>query len=147
MLFVREATKEDIANIAELEKVSFAIPWSEESIRHDVLESSIANVLVAELDDKFAGYADVWIVSGEGQMNNIAVVPELRGIGIGTSLMAEVVDLVRNQDCTEMSLEVRPSNERAMNMYKSLGFREVGERGGYYLDDGEAAAIMKIYFD
>ena len=147
MLFIRQAERGDIENIAELEKECFPIPWSEDSIRNDVLYSSIAYVVVAEFDDAFAGYADVWFVAGEGQINNVAVVPHYRHKGVGTALLEALIDYVRDLGGTEMSLEVRPSNIAAMRLYRRLGFEEVGERGGYYLDDGEAAAIMKLFFE
>ena len=147
MLYIREAEKGDIDKIAALEKECFPMPWSEDSIRNDVLDSSIAYVVVAEFDEVFAGYADVWFVAGEGQINNIAVVPSYRRKGVGTALLEALIDQVRDLGGTEMSLEVRPSNTAAMRLYRRLGFEEVGERGGYYLDDGEAAAIMKLFFE
>lgn len=144
MFFIREATKEDIANIAELERMCFPMPWSEESIAHDILENDIALVLVAESDDEFAGYADLWCVAGEGQLNNIAVMPEMRGMGIATALLSEMIERLRYDDFSEISLEVRPSNSAAIAVYSKLGFEEVGERADYYLDNGEEALIYKL---
>ena len=86
-LLIRPAASEDISDIAYLEEITFPIPWSLESIRHDVEENELATVIVAEWNGSFAGYMDVWQIAGEGQLNNIAVAPEYRGRGIGRKMM------------------------------------------------------------
>ena len=86
-LLIRPAASEDISDIAYLEEITFPIPWSLESIRHDVEENELATVIVAEWNGSFAGYMDVWQIAGEGQLNNIAVAPEYRGRGIGRKMI------------------------------------------------------------
>jgi len=143
---VRPAAKEDVSEIARLEKETFPMPWSAESIRHDIEENELALVAVAEADGQVAGYADVWQIAGEGQLNNIAVFPEFRGKHFGWQLMEYLIrELVRLGN-TEMSLEVRESNSIAIAMYRRLGFEEVGRREKYYLDNGETAILMRKEF-
>ena len=67
-LLIRPAASEDISDIAYLEEITFPIPWSMESIRHDVEENKLATVIVAEWNGSFAGYMDVWQIAGEGQL-------------------------------------------------------------------------------
>lgn len=144
MLFIREANVGDLPQIAELEKICFPMPWSAESILHDISDNDMAIVLVAEFDDRFAGYANIWCVAGEGQLNSIAVLPEMRGKGIATGLMETIIDDLRDKDYIEISLEVRASNTSAIAVYDRLGFERVGERDSYYLDNGEEALIYKL---
>jgi ribosomal-protein-alanine N-acetyltransferase len=142
---IRDALPEDTDAIAALEDAVFPIPWSPESILHDIEGNPVASVLVAEADGKFAGYADIWCIAGEAQLNNIAVDPGMRGRGVGLKLMNELISRTVKSGMTELSLEVRPSNTAALSLYKKLGFTECGRRKKYYADNGEDALIMKIY--
>ncbi len=146
MLEIRKATEKDIAKIAELEEATFPLPWSEASIRHDVTESDIALVLVAELDGEFAGYADVWEIAGEAQLNNIAVCESARGRHVGQKLMEALFERLIEAGDSQISLEVRPSNTPAVGLYYKLGFVEAGRREGYYLDNNEDALILRKMF-
>jgi ribosomal-protein-alanine N-acetyltransferase len=50
----------------------------------------------------------------------------------------------RERKCTLATLEVRRSNEAALNLYKGFGFRAVGIRPNYYADEGEDAIVMVL---
>lgn len=140
---IRDAASGDVADIAELEKATFPMPWSDRSIRHDIEENPHATVLVAERDGMFAGYADIWCVAGEGMLNNIAVMPEQRGRHVGLAIMEAIIDRIKADGMTVMSLEVRVGNVRAIRLYRKLGFGDAGVRRGYYENNGEDALIMK----
>lgn len=142
-LVIRPAAPSDAPGIAELEIETSGHPWSKESILHDITESNIAVVISAELDDKLVGYADVWNIAGEGQLNNIAVTGAARGNHIGQKMMEYLFDALRESGATEMSLEVRVSNTPARRMYEKLGFVNLGIRPGYYEDNGEDAVIYR----
>ena len=131
-LLIRPAASEDISDIAYLEEITFPIPWSLESIRHDVEENG-----------SFAGYMDVWQIAGEGQLNNIAVAPEYRGRGIGRKMMDYMIRWLTQDDNEEFSLEVRESNAPAIHLYEKLGFEVIGRREKYYIDNGEDALLMR----
>ena len=146
MLEIRKAIEKDISKIAKLEEATFPLPWSEASIRHDVTESDIALVLVAELDGEFAGYADVWEIAGEAQLNNIAVCENARGRHVGQKLMEALFERLISAGDSQISLEVRPSNTPAVGLYYKLGFAEIGRREGYYLDNNEDALILRKMF-
>lgn len=143
-VIVRDAVPSDADNIAKIEELCFPIPWSKESILHDIEENNLATVLVAECDGAFAGYADIWVIAGEGQLNNIAVMPEMRGRHVGLAVMQELIARLEEAHAYEMSLEVREGNSPAINLYDRLGFEVIGKREGYYLDNGDNALIMKL---
>ena len=142
-LVIRPAAPSDAPGIAELEIETSGHPWSKDSILHDITESNIAVVISAELDDKLVGYADVWNIAGEGQLNNIAVTGAARGNHIGQKMMEYLFDALKESGATEMSLEVRVSNTPARRMYEKLGFVNLGIRPGYYEDNGEDAVIYR----
>lgn len=140
---IRDARISDVSDIALLERLSFPIPWSRESIRHDIEENDNAVVLVSETNGTFSGYIDVWFVAGEGQVNNIAVMPEMRGKHVGLRLMNAMMERLSDLNAHCMILEVRESNLTAICLYKKLGFKEEGVRKRYYSDNDENALIMK----
>lgn len=140
---IRKGKSEDVDAIVHLEEITFPFPWSRESIRHDMEENPLAVILVAEWKGDFAGYMDVWRIAGEGQLNNIAVMPAARSHGIGGMLMREMMDYLQKQGDEEISLEVRVSNAAAIHLYQKLGFEEIGRREKYYLDNGEDALLMR----
>lgn len=141
-ILIRTAREEDAENIALVERLSFPVPWSREAILHDLTENALALVLVAEYEGRFAGYADVWCIAGEGQLNNIAVMPEMRGLAVGESLMRELFCRLAEREVAEISLEVRVGNRIARGLYDKLGFVVRGQRKHYYEDNKEDALIL-----
>ena len=97
---------------------------------------------LAEVDGKPAGYAGLWRVAGEGHINNVAVDPGYRKRGIGTEIIKKLMDDARKEGIKEFTLEVRPSNEAAIALYRKFGFDSEGRRKAYYQDNGEDALIM-----
>lgn len=140
---IRDAVPCDSQVIARLERETSGHPWSEESILHDISGSDIAIVIVAESDGEILGYANVWNIAGEGQLNNIAVFSRARGRHIGQALMEAMLDRLSAIGSYEMSLEVRLGNVVARSMYEKLGFENLGIRPGYYEDNGEDAVIYR----
>ena len=98
--FIRPIREEDVKQIHEIEKACFAMPWSEESILHDVKENVVARWLV--LDDGNGGvlaYAGMWFVLDEAHVCNVAVRPDSRGLGYGKRIFTALIDLaMENSD-------------------------------------------------
>lgn len=138
-------TEEDVAEVAELEKKCFAIPWSEKSF-HDEMKNKLAVYFVAKNGGRCIGYAGFWNVSGEGGITNVAVLPKYRRQGIGSMLIAEMIKTAAKLKLDLLTLEVRKSNIGAQGLYKKFGFDIIGERKRYYSDNGEDAWIMTKSF-
>ena len=132
---------DDIANVVEVERNSFKIPWSRESFENE-LKNKLALYLVAKVEEKAVGYVGVWKIFDEGHITNVAVHPEFRGMGIGRALISELLYLCQKEGINSFTLEVRESNVIAQGLYKSFGFKESGIRKGYYTDNNENAIIM-----
>ncbi len=133
------ATENDISPIAEIEKVCFSTPWSENSI----LESMNAKTVfyVARKSNSVAGYMGVSIIAGEGYVTNVAVLPKFRRQGIGEKLLSSVIKNHKDE-LDFISLEVRVSNDAAISLYKKMGFEIVGTRKRFYEHPTEDALIM-----
>ena len=140
---VRIAKSSVLDDIYELDVQTFAMPWSKEALSYDILENDNAFVIVAEYEGEFAGYADIWTVLDEADLNSIAVRVDFRRKGIGDAIMLAMTEMLPANGVATINLEVRVSNMPAIKLYKKYGFKECGVRPGYYLDNGEDALIMK----
>ena len=141
-LEIRQAKLYDVPAMARIERDSFEAPWSADEITKDVTAGGNVYVAVALAGDERAGYAEIRMISGEAQIYNIAIAPEFRREGIGEALLRHCIDKAEADGCKLVTLEVRGSNEAAMELYKKLGFHEVGRRKGYY--NGEDAVLMDL---
>ena len=132
-----------INDVYELSKSCFSVPWSLDSISYEI-ENPLAKYVIAEnLSTKeVLGFAGVWIVAGEGDITNIAVNPSYRKQGIASRLLEKLFEVCKENNCAEITLEVRASNIAAQNLYKKFNFKEEGIRKKYYSDNGEDAIIM-----
>ena len=139
---IRFMRLKDVDAVAAIEKETFARPWSRESFRQEVTRNVAARYLVAEEDGEILGYAGAWVILEESHITNIAVREDARGRGIGKLLTSQLLQVLSNLGACYATLEVRVSNERAQNLYKSLGFISVGKRKRYYEDNNEDAFLM-----
>lgn len=140
-LTFRAMTTEDADAVAEIEEKSFAMPWKRDDFWREA-QNELATYIVGELDGKIVAYAGAWVSFNQAEVMSVAVIPELRGQGVGTILFGELIQAVKARGATAITLEVRPSNAAAIKLYQSFGLRSVGRRKGYYLDNGEDALIM-----
>ena len=139
MIEITRMNESHVCAVAELEKQNFSEPWSENSVRGE-LTNALALWLVALDGDEVVGYVGSQTVLGEADMMNIAVAHSHRRQGIAKALVEE---LIRQLDANMLTLEVRASNEGAIALYESLGFRQVGLRKNYYRKPKEDALILR----
>lgn len=133
---------EDIPAVLEIDRASFAKPWSSEDYRCELSRNVAARYLVAEQGGSVIGFAGAWIILDESHITNIAVSPIFRGKGIGSRLTEELLQYISNLGAAYATLEVRVSNAPAVGMYKKYGFVAVGKRKRYYEDNNEDALLM-----
>ena len=131
-----------VAAVAELEKACFSAPWSEASVREE-LTTPLSLWLVALAGGQVAGYVGSQTVLDEADMMKLAVAPRRRRQGIARQLVEALGDALRAQGVQSLTLEVRASNEAAIQLYRSLGFTQVGRRPRYYTKPTEDALILR----
>lgn len=139
---IRRMELKDLDTVAAIEAATFARPWSRASFEQELTRNVAARYLVAELDGQVVGYAGAWIILDESHVTNIAIEETFRGRGIGKQLTAGLMQYLSNLGAAYATLEVRVSNERAQNLYRSLGFVSIGKRKKYYEDNNEDAFLM-----
>ena len=131
-----------VAQIAQLEKLCFSDPWSENSIASE-LDNKLAFWLVALEGETVAGYIGSQTVMDETDMMNVAVHPDFRRQGIAEALVNGLVDRLKPMGSHCLTLEVRASNAPAISLYEKLGFSEIGRRKNYYRNPREDALILR----
>ena len=90
------------------------------------------------------GYAVADIVSGEAELQQIAVAPYYRGKGEGRMLLRNIIEIVRRHGGRTLFLEVRASNTPALTLYRSFGFKQTGTRRNYYHNPTEDALLLSL---
>lgn len=131
-----------VAPIAALEKLCFSDPWNEDAIGSE-LNNPLSCWVVALDGDRLVGYVGAQSVLGWADMMNLAVNPDYRRMGIGERLVTELIDRLKEQKVTCLTLEVRASNVTAIALYDKLGFEQVGRRPNYYFHPKEDALILR----
>ena len=131
-----------VSQIAQLEKLCFSDPWSENSVASE-LENPLSLWLVAEMDGAVAGYVGSQTVIDETDMMNIAVHPDHRRQGIAAALIEALIEELKGKGSHCLTLEVRASNESARSLYEKLGFQQAGIRKNYYRNPKEDAIILR----
>lgn len=136
--------QEDADGVARVEAACMPVPWSRQSFWEEASHSDAYYLIARDLDkdNLIVAYAGCWVLANEGHITNVAVDPDYQGQGLGRRLMNELTSRVKALGVDSMTLEVRPSNTVAINLYTSLGFRSVGQRPKYYTNPVEVAEIM-----
>ena len=135
-----------VAQIALLEQSCFSMPWSENSIRYE-LSNPLSLWVVAMEGDCVAGYVGSQSVMGEADMMNLAVAPNYRRKGIGERLVTELVSYLAKRDVSSLTLEVRASNDPAINNQYCHNFAiTVRHRQAYHHlpDEVESAFLYQL---
>ena len=147
---IRQMTHEDMPAVIALEQAAFRNPWSPELLRRE-LDHDWSTILLVEDPlpgggRELVGLAIFWIVQDEVHVLNVATAPQHRRRGVARAVMEELLARGRHRRCSLATLEVRRSNEAAIGLYRSLGFRSVGVRPNYYVDEKEDALVMVLDF-
>jgi ribosomal-protein-alanine N-acetyltransferase len=140
-LDVKPLDLDDVGAIERIEQRAMPAPWSRMMFVSEIVKTTsiclgafVDNALVAYV--VVSRYVDAWHVM------NLVVAPEHRRQGIATRLLASLFELIGEDDLRGFTLEVRVSNDAAIELYESMGFRGQGIRRGYYTDNREDALIM-----
>ena len=142
-VFLRTMTHEDLSLVSDIERRSYEFPWSHGVFRDCLLAGY--QCVVLERDKKVTGYSILSIAAGEAHILNICVDPGFRSMRYGERLLDELLLRTRATSVREIFLEVRPSNNNALALYKKKGFHKVANRPAYYqAHDGREDADVLV---
>lgn len=136
---LRPLVEADLDAAARFEQQRAERPWSREQLRDELGRAAWA----LELDGVLAGHACLSLLPPEAELLTIVVDERRRGHGHGGWLLDRLIEQVVGAGCTELRLEVRPSNDAALALYRGRGFEAVGRRVGYYSATGEDALVLR----
>ena len=143
---LRDMRREDLPAVLDIERRSFAQPWSRAFFEKELATPFARLVVVVEgavPRPQVIGYTCRWRVTDEVHLLNVAVHPERRGLGHGRALVAGVVGEAEAARARVVYLEVRAGNVIARRLYRQLGFKDLGVRRGYY-GPGQDAIVMEL---
>ncbi len=143
----RRMQPRDLPEVMDIERLSFSNPWHETTFQGELQNGPISFPIVAarRTDGRIMGYIIFWKIEDDVQINNIAVHPDARKLGLGEALLRHCLALVRAEGASFVSLEVRVTNAAARRLYEKLGFEVFGIRKDYYTHPDEDAVVMGLH--
>lgn len=141
ILIFRPMKTFDISTAREIEKQVYNFPWSDRTFR-ECFRAGYSSWVLEKLGEVFA-YGIISVCSREAHVMNLCVSPLRQRKGYGQKLMLKLIAVARQQRAEKILLEVRPSNASAIQLYRKLGFNEIGVRKDYYpAESGREDALM-----
>ena len=135
-------TVADLDSVLAIESVSHIHPWTRGNFSDSLAAGHWAYCVRPQLADAVKGsyldpkvlwaYCILFPAVDELHLLNITVSPKLRRLGIGIKMMNAIEGVAAQQKMPRIILEVRPTNEAALELYQSLGYEQIGLRKNYY---------------
>ena len=136
--------KEDLAEVSQIEKLSFITPWSFYAFSTELNKKGFAFYYVIEYEKRMAGYAGYWKIAKEAHIVNLAIHPDFRKRGMGTKLLRYLLQDAQDRGLTGVTLEARCSNIAAQRLYEKFGFKKVAIHPRYYIDEDAIVYWKKL---
>ncbi|MFM9435448.1 [ribosomal protein S18]-alanine N-acetyltransferase [Janthinobacterium sp. CG_23.3] len=139
-------SERDIDEVLGLEECVYPHPWSRGNFV-DSLASGYQAWVLRDQHGYLLGYFLLMAIVDEAHLLNVAVSAEIQGQGLGRFLLNQAVACARGLGMESVLLEVRPSNTRALEIYRRYGFSQIGRRKAYYPganQQREDAIVMRL---
>lgn len=131
----------DLKAVAAVERAAYQYPWSLGIFRDCLLAGYYC--LVLDVAGAVTGYGIMSIAAGEAHLLNLCVHPAAQRLGYGRRLLNTLLLKASDTQADKVFLEVRPSNEIALRLYRSAGFEQIGVRPAYYqAEHGREDAVI-----
>ena len=127
-------SERDLDEVLRIEYRVYSHPWSRTNFTDSI--HSGYGCWVCRIGAELVGYFVLMQAVDEAHLLNIAVAEKRQGMGFGARLLRHSMDAARSAGASTLLLEVRPSNEGALSLYRHFGFRQIGVRRGYYPAQG-----------
>jgi ribosomal-protein-alanine N-acetyltransferase len=145
---IRPMVLDDLPTVLAIDRMSFPTPWSERSYRFELERNPTSRLFVAESigheEPAIVGFVGYWLIVDEVHISTIAVHPDFRRMGIGEKMLLKALDQAIRSGASLATLEVRVTNQAAVDLYHKHGFQIVGRRSRYYRDNNEDALLMTL---
>lgn len=143
MIVERLSSAADLDGVLAIEDASFNNPTTREWYEAELKRPEVCYIYVLRTPEcPVAAFCAFWRVAEQIHINNLAVRPDLRGQGLGSRLLADVMAESARMGAASATLEVRRSNTAALRLYAKAGFIEAGVRRNYYTQPVEDALVL-----
>lgn len=142
---LRPLEQKDLDAVLAVEAASFIQPWSRQLFTEELAQPS-RRYVVADDSGTLCGYGGIMLVGEEATVVTLAVGPGYREQGVASLVLMDLVERARRQNVRHLTLEVRESNEPALELYRKFGFEPAGIRKGYYTIE-DAVVMWAIDID
>ena len=143
-MLIRSMTINDLEEVVKIEKDLYKTPWNEKQYRYELEENEFSYVFILEHDNVIVGYYGFWVMFEECDITKVSITKEFQGMKLSNILMEDCFGRVKALGCNKINLEVRTTNERAINLYKKHGFEDVIIRKNYYGKNEDALILSKV---
>ncbi len=120
----------DLAEVMAIENAIYTHPWTRGNFADSLKAGYLCRTWRA--GEVLIGYFVLMVAAGEAHLLNLSVAEAHQRRGHGSTLLTEAMRLAKARGGLHIFLEVRPSNEGALGLYRRFGFRQVAVRAGYY---------------
>ena len=120
----------DLDEVLAIEYRVYPFPWGRGNFTDSITNGYCC--WVCRVAGELVGYFIVMLAVDEAHLLNIAIAEKRQGMGYGARLLRQAMQVAQAAGGALMLLEVRPSNERALTLYRHFGFKQIGVRRGYY---------------
>lgn len=138
---VRWMIRRDMAEVLDIEKLAFEFPWCEDDFIK-VLRQKNAIAMIAEAGDRVVGFKVYELFPNRVHLLNIAVHPDFHGMGVGGTLVSNLLGKLSEGRRVRITTEVRERNLDAQLFFKRFGFRATSVLRDYYDDSEEDAYVF-----
>ena len=144
-LTIRPAVLADLDAIWAIESAVFSgDAWSRGMIEEELTGEHRQYLVLIDAEGGIRGYGGLLVVGETGDIQTVALAPEVRGGGYGRRLMDALLDAAALQAVSEVFLEVRADNPVAQSLYLGIGFAQIAVREKYYQPEGVDAIVMRL---
>jgi [ribosomal protein S18]-alanine N-acetyltransferase len=147
-LTIKPISVDEIEPVVILDRLCFGGLWSIDSYRRELTNDN-SHFLGVSIDRSLEpetsgiiGFGCFWAILDEAHITLLGVHPQYQRQGLGKLLICALLDKARSIEMARATLEVRASNQGAIDLYERFGFQTVGRRKKYYQDTGEDGIIM-----
>ena len=140
--------RSDLEQVLEIEAHAFGSRWSRriflEELEREWATLEVVRERQKDGSSRVVAFCNYWLVRDEVHLLNIATHPEARRRGHARALLDHMIAFARRHRCRYVTLEVRRSNQGAIDLYRGFSFQPVGIRPKYYVEDQEDAVVMLL---
>jgi len=136
-----------LPQVMDIETRAYPWPWTEGMFVDSLRSQHLCFALTEQ--EHMLGYIIVYVAVGECHILNVCVDPLQQGKGYGRRLLDHALAVAVEQGAEAAFLEVRASNQPAIQLYERRGFEQVGLRKNYYPagDSREHALVYRLQLE